>query len=58
MERPICRTRAGQDAASEEDKAERKAEAWADLIAADKLGYFALLRNLRNIAEQAPELVE
>ena len=51
-------TRAGQEAGSEEDKAERKAEAWAELIAADKLGYFALLRNLRNIAEQAPELID
>jgi len=32
-----------------------KKEAWGELIATRKLGYFALLRNLRNIMEQAPE---
>jgi 60 kDa SS-A/Ro ribonucleoprotein len=39
------------------EKAELKAEAWAELLRTRKIGYFALLRNLRNIAEQAPELV-
>ena len=49
-------TKAGQDAVSKKEKTARKAEAWASLIEANKLGYFALLRNLRNIAEQAPEM--
>lgn len=49
-------TKAGQDAAeSDEDKEERKAEAWAELIDSGKIGYFALLRNLRNIMKQAPD---
>lgn len=51
-------TQAGQDAASDADKADRKAEAWAKLIRHRKIGYFALLRNLRNVLEQAPELVD
>lgn len=44
---------------SEEDKAlaksENKAQAWTDLIQAGKLGYMALVKNLRNIFEQATE---
>lgn len=36
---------------------ETKAEAWRELVAERKIGYFALLRNLRNIEEQAPDLV-
>jgi hypothetical protein len=35
-----------------------KAEAWDELINQRKLGYFALLRNLRNILEQAPQSVD
>ncbi len=50
-------TQAGQKAASAEDKAEQKAKAWGDLLTTNRLGYFALLRNLRNIAEQAPEMI-
>ena len=50
-------TQAGQEAESDEDKASRKAEAWAMLIRERKIGYFALLRNLRNVLEQAPELI-
>jgi 60 kDa SS-A/Ro ribonucleoprotein len=50
-------TQAGQAAEDEEAKAELKAEAWAELIRTRRIGYFALLRNLRNIAEQAPELI-
>ena len=38
--------------------AEGKAAAWGELLAARRLGYFALLRNLRNILEQAPEAVD
>ena len=51
-------TQAGQKAVSDEAKAANKAEAWSDLITDGKLGYFALLRNLRNIAEQAPEMID
>ena len=51
-------TRAGQEASTEKEKAERKAQAWSELIGQRKIGYFALLRNLRNILEQAPELVD
>jgi len=50
-------TVAGQKAVSKEDKAEKKAAAWSELISENKLGYFALLRNLRNIADQAPDIV-
>jgi 60 kDa SS-A/Ro ribonucleoprotein len=47
---------AGQVAASDAEKSEMKATAWGELISSGKLGYLALLRNIRNIAEQAPEL--
>jgi hypothetical protein len=46
---------AGQKATSQAQKDELKKEAWLDLVNANKLGYFAALRNLRNIADQAPE---
>lgn len=36
----------------------KKAKAWHDLLTENKLGYFALLRNLRNIAQQAPEALD
>ena len=49
-------SKAGQVANSDEDKADRKANAWKELLTSGKIGYFALLRNLRNIAEQAPGL--
>lgn len=51
-------TQAGQQAEGDDDKLERKAEAWKELIATRKLGYFALLRNLRNILEQAPDVLD
>lgn len=35
-----------------------KKEAWTKLIKERKIGYFALLRNLRNILEQAPDMVD
>jgi hypothetical protein len=41
----------------EEEKVEGKAEAWLELVRSRKIGYFALLRNLRNIIQQAPEAV-
>lgn len=51
-------TKAGQEAETEEEKAELKASAWKELIKENKLGYFAALRNIRNISEQAPELID
>lgn len=52
-------TQAGQQAAkeglSDHEKTELKGQAWGELLAQRKLGYLACLRNLRNIAEQAPE---
>lgn len=50
-------TQAGQKATSDEEKVAFKKEVWTQLIKERKIGYFALLRNLRNILEQAPELV-
>lgn len=50
-------TEAGQAAKNAGLKAVIKAEAWAELVQTRKIGYFALLRNLRNIAEQAPRVV-
>ena len=44
---------AGQGAKNEEEKAANKAEAWADLVMSGKIGQFALLRNLRNIINDA-----
>lgn len=37
---------------------EEKADNWKELIETRKIGYFALLRNIRNIAKQAPNLVD
>ena len=51
-------TEAGKSAEDASDKESKKAEAWAELIRENKLGYFALLRNLRNIAEQAPDVLD
>jgi hypothetical protein len=48
---------AGQSAENSEDLAQLKADAWTELISTRKLGYFALLRNLRNIVSQAPQSV-
>lgn len=49
-------TQAGQYDGTEEEKDEAKKGAWADLIKTGKMGYFALLRNLRNLMESVPEL--
>lgn len=51
-------TKAGQVAISEDDKIDLKKDAWIKLIRDKKIKYFALLRNLRNILQQAPEVVE
>lgn len=51
-------TQAGAAAESEDEAAELKKEAWEKLVKGRKIGYFALLRNLRNILQAAPHLVE
>ena len=50
-------TKAGQEAKTEEEKEELKKDVWVKLIREKKIKYFALLRNLRNIIEQAPEII-
>lgn len=50
-------TKAGQTATNEEEKADFKKDVWVKLVTEKKIGYFALLRNLRNIIEQAPEVI-
>lgn len=51
-------SKAGQISSNDEEKAEFKKDVWVKLIKENKLGYFALLRNLRNIIEQAPEVID
>lgn len=51
-------THAGANTANAEEAEALKSAAWEDLIRSRKLGYFALLRNLRNILEQAPQAVD
>jgi len=51
-------TTVGQTSTSDQDKAAKKAAAWTELVRERKIGYFALLRNLRNIVQTAPELVD
>lgn len=41
-----------------DDKDEFKKDVWTKLIREKKIGYFALLRNLRNIIQQAPEVID
>lgn len=48
---------AGQSAENEEDLSKLKYDAWVELISTRRIGYFALLRNLRNIIAQAPDAV-
>lgn len=50
-------SKAGQVAETEEDLQTLKSDAWNELLTSRKIGYFALLRNLRNIINQAPESV-
>ena len=50
-------SQAGQLAETVAEKTQLKGDAWAELLRNNKLGYLALLRNLRNIAEQAPALL-
>lgn len=51
-------TKAGQEATSAKDKAERKAQGWYELLSEKKLGAMALVKNLRNILEQSPESID
>ena len=51
-------TKAGQEAKSEEDLAQLKSDTWKQLIESKTIGYFALLRNLRNIITQAPDTID
>lgn len=48
-------TQAGQEAKTEEQKQELKGNAWKDLVDSGKIGYMALLRNLRNIKDNCDE---
>lgn len=48
---------AGQGAKDEKEVAQRKADAWESLVLSGKISYFALLRNLRNVSEQADKKV-
>lgn len=50
-------SKAGQEAETEDQKAEFKKDVWVKLVREKKLKYYALLRNLRNIIEQAPEII-
>ncbi len=49
---------AGQVAESDEDLSKLKSDVWSDLISSRKIGYFALLRNLRNIINQSPDSID
>jgi len=46
---------AGQESSNPVEKAANKAAAWKSMVCEGKIGYFALLRNLRNILEQADD---
>ncbi len=50
-------TQAG-DAETDEQVVAAKSQAWGELLRERKLGYLALLRNVRNILTQAPELLD
>mgnify|MGYP001611946338 FL=1 len=50
-------SKAGQDADEENPESDLKAVAWAGLLESGTIGQFALLRNLRNIVQQAPAMV-
>lgn len=50
-------TKAGQQSETKEQKKILKKEAWTELLESGRIGYMALLKNLRNIIEQAPDMV-
>mgnify|MGYP006935470909 CR=1 FL=1 len=49
---------AGNEAENADEFKDLKGNAFADLLREKRLGYLALVRNLRNILETAPEMVE
>ena len=49
-------TQAGQQAENDAELSDLKKDAWGGLVRSRKIGYFALLRNLRNILTDAPEV--
>ena len=51
-------SKAGQIANNEDEKQYLKKDAWTTLLNEEKIGYFSLVRNLRNIIEQAPDMVD
>jgi len=51
-------SKAGQVAENEEELSQMKSDAWEQLVTTRKIGYFALLRNLRNIINQAPHITD
>jgi len=58
----VKRTQTGQAAKaenlSEEDKVEALANNWRELLKEKKLGYFAAVRNVRNILKEAPDMAD
>jgi len=50
-------TQVGKEVDAEE-KEEAKGKVWKDMLAEKELGYFALLRNLRNILTQSPDSID
>jgi hypothetical protein len=51
-------TQAGAAAESDTELAELKHDVWTKLITSRKIGYFALLRNLRNVLATAPKITD
>ncbi len=49
---------AGRKAEGDDQKEEMKKDVWVKLIKEKKLPYFAAVRNIRNVVEQAPELID
>lgn len=43
---------------AQEELKQEKAKNWAELIRNEEIGYFSLLRNVRNIIQDAPEVVD
>lgn len=48
-------TQAGQSG-DDQHRSKKRAAAWRELVGSRRIGYFALLRNLRNILAEAPDL--
>lgn len=51
-------TKAGQIAGTDTELDNLKGAAWSELLTSGKVGQFALLRNLRNIISDAPDMVD